>query len=268
METQISAKEKETILNDIVNDKVSLKIEQNDNSSFNVSFIDTATNKNVYDTYTIPYAKDVSNLNLAAASLLILNTLEPVKEIRSSGISSPNSGYFSSNFNQLDNPVTFEPENLIRNPNGGSSFVPTFYNENLEKIMSKISNSSHKLPALPNNDRYPGLYQFDDGSAIYFKRKVIGGSDGPADCGALLIATSNMEKLNEYLLAEYVGREKDLEKSFEDKKPNKVTEAIKSFFVKKEPKHKTPITFNAEKISQLREKFLEEVPGKQNANKM
>ena len=140
----------------------------------------------------------------------------------------------------------------------------------VEKFLKKMSSSHHDLPKLRYDDKNPGLFKFEDGSAIYVKRNIISGSDGPADCGSLLISTTNVKQLESKLLETYIV-EQEKNKEFapfgDDLKKYKTKEALKEAIENPKPtllksvvtlingEHEPSIKFDASVAKNLREQF-------------
>ena len=253
MNTKIMQEEKEDILNDILNDKISIKIVKNEDNSFQLNFHERITNKVVYDTYKIFYDKNITDLNLATVSLLMLNELDSTKNTESPNSPTPSNYDLSY---KSDKSTSYRPRDLVGNYNYGLSYVESYYSKNMEKILSKISSSFIDLPRLPENEKTPGIYNFDDKSVIYLRRHIISGCDGPADCGSELIATSNFEQLNSRLIKEYsaFGKEKSLNNAITSKKTDNLKSVIEFIFGQKNDDKKV-ISFNNEKIEDMRAKL-------------
>lgn len=252
MINNILPQERKDILNDIINDKISIKIEKNTDNTFQLGFTDTKTNKVVYDNYKIPYDKEITDLNLATVSLLLVQQLESDKPNRSDNFSVTNNFY---NKTQEQEKVSgFSPQD----EESGENFSGY---KKLEKLLSKIATSYHKLPKLTDaDDSKPGVYSFNDGSAIYLKRGVVSGWDGPLDCGPVLFATAKVEKLNEYLVETYTALDKGegLKEELNDTKTNKFQTAMEFVFGKKDNTILPVISFNTDKMKEMRSKAFAE----------
>lgn len=249
MNKEILQEEKKDILNDILNDKISIKIINNEDNTFQLGFIEKISNKVVYDTYQISYDKNITDLNLATVSLLILKELEPRKLHSGQKISTRKDSYPNHEILSLENAVSYSPEN-------------TFYSKNIEAILSKISSDYLPLPKITYEEKNPGVYKFNDGSAIHLKRRVISENDGPLDCGSILFATSKIESLNDFLVSEYssFGYDREIKKAIENPKTSKLKTTIEFIFGKKENTDEKIISFDTEKIKQLRQKSFNEAP--------
>lgn len=254
MNSKILREEKEDILMDILNDKISIKVEENIDKTFNLSFIENITKKTVYDSYKIKYDEKIIDLNLATLSLIILKELESAKEDSRSTICIESNFYKKDKREDCidDKVISFFPDSYT------DQRTDSFYEKNIEKILFKISNAYHKLPKLEYDDKTPGIYHFKDKSAIYLKRNVIGGRDGPIDCGPALVATLNVKELNKYIVKRYTdaGKVGNLEEDLVNVKITKLQAAMEFVFGKKENNNKTVISFDTDRIKELRNKIF------------